>query len=142
MIVLDTNVVSELMRRAPAPAVVAWLGTVAPHDLYTTAITVAEVRYGIARLPDGRRKSQLVEAADEVFLGFPEQVLAFDAAAALAYASVVTARDRAGVPIHGFDAQIAAICRLHQATLATRNVGDFYGTGIEVVDPWQEATPS
>jgi predicted nucleic acid-binding protein len=138
MIVLDTNVVSELMRLVPAPSVIAWVRTRPPRDLYTTAITVAEVRYGIARLPDGRRKDQLADAAADVFLGFPEQVLAFDAAAAVAYAGLVAARERAGVPIDGFNAQIAAICRTSHATLATRYVGDFHGTGIEVVDPWQE----
>lgn len=137
MIVLDTNVVSELMRLKPSPAVIAWLRTHPARNLCTTVVTVAEVRYGIARLPAGRRKDRLAEAADDVFLGFPEQVLAFDAAAAVAYADVVAARDRTGVPIHGFDAQIAAICRIHQAALATRNVGDFNATGIELMDPWQ-----
>jgi len=136
MIVLDTNVVSELMRGTPESSVITWLGRQRSAELFTTAVTLAEVRYGIARLPDGRRKNDLSQAADEVFGAFPEQVLPFDAAAAATYADVVTDRDRAGQPIDGFDAQIAAICRSRQATLATRNTKDFHQTGVELVDPW------
>ncbi|SHN48213.1 type II toxin-antitoxin system VapC family toxin [Cryptosporangium aurantiacum] len=136
MIILDTNVVSELMRGTPEPSVIAWLGQQRSAELFTTAVTLAEVRYGIARLPDGRRKDDLAQAADEVFSAFPEQVLPFDAAAAATYADVVTDRDKAGQPIDGFDAQIAAICRSRNATLATRNTKDFHQTGVELVDPW------
>jgi len=75
--------------------------------------------------------------ADDVFGAFEDQVLPFDAAAALAYALIVTNRDDAGLPIDGFDAQIAAICSVHRATLATRNVKDFHGTGIDVMNPWE-----
>lgn len=136
MIVLDTNVVSELMRGTPEPSVITWLGRQRGGELFTTAVTLAEVRYGIARLPDGRRKNDLTQAADEVFGAFPEQILPFDATAAATYADIVTDRDRAGQPIDGFDAQIAAICRSRQATLATRNTKDFHQTGVELVDPW------
>jgi predicted nucleic acid-binding protein len=136
MIVLDTNVVSELMRGTPEPSVITWLGQQRSAELFTTAVTLAEVRYGIARLPDGRRKNDLAQAADEVFSAFPEQVLPFDAVAAATYADVVTDRDKAGQPIDGFDAQIAAICRSRNATLATRNTKDFHQTGVELVDPW------
>jgi toxin FitB len=136
MIVLDTNVVSELMRAAPEPNVIEWLRRQRSAELFTTAVTLAEVRYGIARLPDGRRKEQLAQAADEVFSAFPEQVLPFDATAAAAYADVVTDRGTNGQPIDGFDAQIAAICRSRHATLATRNTKDFHQTGVELVDPW------
>jgi predicted nucleic acid-binding protein len=138
MIILDTNVVSELMRPTPAPAVLAWLGEFPDHDLYTTAVTVAEIRYGIARLPQGRRREALHQAANEVFGAFPDQVLPFDLVAANAYADVVAHRDAIGNPIDGFDAQIAAICRAHAVTLATRNTKDFVETGINIVDPWQE----
>jgi hypothetical protein len=137
VIVLDTNVASELMRPAPAGVVVEWVRGRPARDLYTTAITLAEIRYGIERLPDGRRKELVRTAADEVFTAFEGQLLPFDAAAAAQYARVVSGRDSAGAPIDGFDAQIAAICRVHGATLATRNLRDFQGTGIEVIDPWR-----
>ena len=142
MIVLDTNVVPELMRARPSPAVVGWLRDQRAADLYTTAVTVAEIRYGIERLPDGRRKDRLGSTADDVFAAFPEQILSFDAVAAVEYARVVARRERAGAPIDGFDAQIAAVCRVHAASLATRNLQDFKGTGIDVVDPWQEHVDS
>jgi predicted nucleic acid-binding protein len=108
-------------------------------DLYTTAITLAEIRYGIERLPDGRRKDVLRITTDNVFAAFEERVLPFDATAAVQYATIVSDRDRAGQPIDGFDAQIAAICRTRRAALATRNGKDFHGTGIDVIDPWQPA---
>jgi toxin FitB len=137
MIVLDTNVVSELMRPAPAPAVRSWLQGHPDKDLFTTAITVAEIRYGIARLPHGRRRDILYQAASEIFAAFPDQVLPFDLPAASAYADLVAHCESLGSPIDGFDGQIAAICRTHAATLATRNIKDFTNTGVAVVDPWQ-----
>jgi predicted nucleic acid-binding protein len=140
MIVLDTNVVSELMRATPAPAVLAWLQQTSSTGLHTTAVTVAEIRYGIARLPQGYRRETLHQAANEIFAAFPRQVLPFDLAAATAYADVVAGRERDGNPISGFDAQIAAICRSQAATLATRNTKDFTDTGIATIDPWQETT--
>lgn len=138
MIVLDTNVVSELMRPAPAPTVMAWLQEHSGNDMCTTAVTVAEIRYGITRLPEGRRRETLHQAAAEIFAAFPHQVLPFDLAAASSYADVVAHRESLGTPIDGFDAQIAAICRAHAATLATRNTKDFADTGIALVNPWQE----
>jgi hypothetical protein len=140
MIVLDTNVVSELMRAEPAQAVLTWMQANSGDGLYTTAVTVAEIRYGIARLPEGRRRESLHQAADEIFAAFPRQVLPFDLAAANAYADVVSVRESLGKPIDGFDAQIAAICRSQAATLATRNTKDFANTGIAIVDPWQQTT--
>jgi predicted nucleic acid-binding protein len=140
MIVLDTNVVAELMRAAPAPAVLAWLQQSSGTGLYTTSVTVAEIRYGVARLPDGRRKHDLQQAANEIFAAFPRQVLPFDLAAATAYADLVAGRERDGNPISGFDGQIAAICRSQAATLATRNTKDFVDTGIVLIDPWRETT--
>jgi predicted nucleic acid-binding protein len=139
MIVLDTNVVSELMRAEPEPAVLSWLQKRSGDSLYTTTVTVAEIRYGIARLPDSRRRESLHQAANEIFAAFPRQVLVFDLAAANAYADVVTVRENLGNPIDGFDAQIAAICRSQAATLATRNTKDFTDTRIPFVNPWQEA---
>ena len=140
MIVLDTNVLSELMRREPAREVVDWVRAQPPNLLCTTAVNVAEVRYGIRRLPRGRRRSTLHEAADEVFSTFADVILPFAATAADHYATVVVERERAGAPISGFDAQIAAICRDHSATLATRNVADFQGLGLSLVDPWRAAS--
>ena len=137
MIVVDTNVVSELIRPAPATVVQEWVRGHDARQLCTTAITVAEVRYGIERLPDGRRKDLLRAAAVEIFEMFAEQVLPFDLAAAGEYALVVSQRDRLGLPVNGFDAQLAAICRVRRVPLATRNLADFEKTGIEVINPWR-----
>jgi len=137
MIIVDTNVASELMRPAPSRAVRDWVSSQAAGELCTTAITVAEIRYGLARLAGGRRKDRLQAAADEVFTAFSEYILPFDASAAVHYALIVSHRDDIGIPIEGFDAQIAAICRARGAALATRNVKDFRGTGVDITDPWQ-----
>jgi len=139
MIVLDSNVVSELMKPFPAPAVRDWIRVRRGNELYMTSITLAEIRYGIERLPPGRRRDLMMATAEDVFAAFEEQILPFDAAAATHYPIIVTHRDRAGLPIDGFDAQIASICRTHEAALATRNLKDFHDTGIDVIDPWQTA---
>ena len=138
-VVLDTDVVSELMRTRPDAAVVAWVRDQPPADVHTTAATVAEIRYGLARLPTGRRRTELSAAVDDVLGAFAARVLPFDLAAAEHYGDVVASREGAGRPIAVLDAQIAAVCRAHPAVLATRNTKDFVETGIEVVDPW---TPS
>ena len=138
MIVVDTNVVSELMRPSPSPRIRDWVNTQVPGELCTTAVTLAEIRYGLERLPDGRRKDSLLATATEVFAEFSEFIQAFDADAAIRYATIVARRDRLGLPIDGFDAQVAAICRTRGAALATRNAKDFQETGIDVIDPWQE----
>jgi toxin FitB len=96
------------------------------------------LRFGTA-LPDGRRKQVLLAAADDIFSTFEDQVLPVDAAAAEHYAAITSRRERAGKPIAGFDALIAAVCRCQSAALATRNVSDFDGTGIEVIDPWLQS---
>ena len=136
MIILDTNVVSELMRPEPAPQVAGWVRGRDRRDLRMTSTTLAEIRYGIARLPDGRRKQVLLDTADDIFRAFSDQVLAVDEAAAEQYAVIASTRERAGKPIPGFDALIAAVCRSRGAALATRNLPDFDGTGIDVIDPW------
>ncbi|MDQ6840558.1 MAG: type II toxin-antitoxin system VapC family toxin [Actinomycetota bacterium] len=140
MIAIDTNVTSELMRPAPDPSVLAWVRAQTAGELCTTSITFAEIRYGIERLPDGRRKEELRSTAEEVFSTFAEDVLTFDAGAAMVYAGIVSNRERSGAPIDGFDAQIASICRTHQATLATGNTKDFEGTGVAVLNPWTHET--
>ncbi|MFI5840030.1 type II toxin-antitoxin system VapC family toxin [Catenuloplanes sp. NPDC051500] len=139
MIVLDSNVVSELMRSEPARSVVEWLQSNTGEALYTTAITIAEIRYGIARLPQGRRRDSLHQAANEIFAAFPRQVLPFDLAAAGAYADIAATRSNLGAPIDSMDAQIAAICRSQSAILATRNIKDFAETGVALVNPWETA---
>jgi len=137
VIVVDTNVVSELMKPDPAESVRSWAMTQPGTALYTTAITVAEVLYGIERLTPGRRKELLQATAAGVFATFTDKVLVFDANAAERYAQIVDARDRLGQPINGFDAQIASICSTHDCTLATRNMKDFEHVGVVLVDPWQ-----
>jgi toxin FitB len=139
MIILDTNVVSELMRAEPAPRVAAWVRSRDRRELRMTSITLAEIRYGIARLPEGRRKQVLLNTADDIFRSFSDQVLPVDAAAAEQYAVIASTRERAGKPIAGSDALIAAVCRSRGAVLATRNLADFDGTGIDVMDPWAAA---
>lgn len=139
-VVLDTNVICELMRSAPDAGVVAWVSQLPPATVCTTSVTLAEVRFGIVRLPTGRRRALLGDAADDVFTTFADRVLFFDAAAAGHYADVVVAREQAGAPISGFDAQIAAICRCHRAVLATRNTDDFDRLGLNLIDPWTAGT--
>lgn len=142
MIVLDTNVLSELMRPAPAPRVVDWLDAQDAREVATTAITVAEILYGIERLPDGRRKQRLAELAAVVFETHfkPERILAFDARTAIHYAGQVATGERAGRTVPMADAQIAAICIEHQAVLATRNVRDFESLDVALANPW-DAVP-
>jgi toxin FitB len=139
MIILDTNVVSELMKQSPARSVVGWSLSQEAHDLFTTSLTLAEIRLGIERLPDGQRKAQLRAKAADIFFALADTVLPFDARAALRYSTLVADRGRAGPPITGFDAQIAAICLSYGAALATRNIKDFQDTGVELLNPWHQA---
>jgi toxin FitB len=137
VIILDTNVVSELTRAKPDANVVAWLDAQPSAQVATTAITVAELLYGVARLPRGRRKEQLalaIEALVNDDLG--GRVHAFGLGCAEGYAQIVSSRERMGRPISVLDAQIAAICNAHGADLATRNTRDFDHTGVEVTNPW------
>lgn len=137
MIILDTNVVSEPLRPEPEPAVLAWLDAQAPATLYLTSITLAELLAGVAALPAGRRRNKLGQALTEQVLPlFEGRVLAFDMPAAHAYAPVQSGAQAAGNPISFADAAIAAIAGAHGYAVATRNVRDFKGTGVEVIDPW------
>lgn len=136
MIILDTNVLSDLMRGG-SPETLRWLDTVPRSALHTTAVNRAEIRLGIARLPDGRRKASLADRADAVFAQVEDHVWPFDSAAADRFASVVADRQIAGRPISVADAQIAAIASVRRASLATRNVDDFVACGIVVVDPFE-----
>jgi predicted nucleic acid-binding protein len=137
MIVMDTNVVSEILRPAPDAKATAWLEAQSRAALFTTTVTRAEVLYGIRLLPNGRRKQALLEAALAIFNeDLAGRVLSFDSDASDAYAEIGAARKIAGKPISQFDAMIAAITRSRGASLATRNVKDFGDCGISVVNPW------
>ncbi len=137
MIVLDTNVISELMRPRPAPAVLTWFGRHPAASLFTTALTEAEIRYGVELLPEGRRRAALTAAVDELFADdFRGRVLVFDGPAARRFAHIAARRRHSGRPIAQIDAQIAAIASSRGAAVATRNVVDFEGCGVEVVDPF------
>jgi toxin FitB len=137
MIVFDTNVVSELMRTAPDAKVRAWFAGQRRTNLFTTSITKAEILYGIALLPSGRRKTALADVAERMFARvFASRMLAFDAVAATHYAEILMARRRAGKPMETLDAQIAATALAAGAAVATRNLADFAGCGLDVIDPW------
>ena len=137
MTILDTNVVSELMKPKPVPRVVAWLGAQPSTALYTTSITQAEILHGLMLLPAGHRRSALDAAVASMFAeDFAGRILPFASDAATAYAQIAFDRRRAGRPISHFDAQIAAIARSTGAAVATRNAADFQGCGVPVVDPW------
>ena len=138
MFAIDTNVASELMRPNPAPAVAVWIAERDAGEIYLTAVSEAELRYGVAILPAGKRRNAL-EAAMTRWLdqGFRERILPFDSAAARAYAEIAAARRDAGRPLGEADCQIAAICRSKGAVLVTRNVRDFEGTGVNIIDPWR-----
>lgn len=138
MIVLDTNVISEIFRPSPEPRVVNWIASLT-GEVAITSVTLAELLAGVRRLPDGRRKNELmsrIEAALEPYRG-SRSVLPFDDQAADRYADVLVACEAVGAPVSTADAQIAAICLANDATCATRNIKDFAHTGVELVDPWK-----
>lgn len=138
MILLDTNVISELMRPEPHPAVLSWIASQASDTLYTASIAQTEIFYGIALLPDGRRRTALAKAAEAMFAeDFAGRVLAYDGVAATHYAQIVISRRQAGNPIEAFDALIAATARAAGFSVATRDIGGFSGCGIPVLDPWE-----
>ena len=137
MFLLDTNVVSELLRSSPEPVVETWVGNRRATDLYFSAIGEAELRYGVAILPAGRRQTALASAIEAILReDFVDRILPFDSGAAREYADIAAARRSAGRPIAPADCQIAAIARCRGIAIATRNVRDFGEVGIEVVDPW------
>ncbi len=140
MFAIDTNVASELMRPEPMPAVAAWIAERDAQEMYLTAVSEAELRYGVAIIPAGKRRSALEAAMTRWFdQGFIGRILPFDSAAARAYAEIAVGRRDAGRPIGEADCQIAAICRSRGAVLVTRNVRDFKDTGVKVIDPWAAA---
>ena len=140
MIVIDTNVVSELMRATPDPTVLAWFAGHAADSLFLTAVSEAELRTGAAILPAGQRRDRLVGAIDAMIeQDFAGRILPFDSSAACCYAEIAAARRGAGKPIMDADCQIAAISSAYGAAIATRNVKDFEGCGIDIINPWAEA---
>ena len=140
LILLDTNILSELLRKTLEPRVEAWLAAQYGAGIYLSAVTEAELCLGVAVLPAGRRRTKLAEMMDGILQeDFRGRILPFDSPAAAVYAAIAADRRAAGRPISQFDCQIAAIARLHGAAVATRNVRDFEGCGIDVIDPWQES---
>jgi predicted nucleic acid-binding protein len=137
VIILDTNVLSEALSPTPSETVMAWLGAQDRLTIFITAITQAELLYGIEILPAGKRRNFLSTAVKRIFTDeFPGRILAFDEQAADAYATIVARRAAMGRPISQFDAMIAAIAGSRGGAIATRNVPDFEGCGIEVLNPW------
>ncbi len=139
-VLLDTNVLSELLRAQPDPAVLAWVAAQPADSLFVSAVTQAEMLLGARLLPVGKRRQQLEQALYAMFSeDFASRVLPFDSSAAADYAEAVAARRRAGTPISQFDAQIAAVALSHRLGVATRNVADFEGCGLTVINPWGRA---
>lgn len=142
MILLDTNVISELMRPAPEAAVERWLADQPVARIFITAIAEAELRYGLALLADGKRRAALARELEGMIAeDFAGRILPFDSPAAVAFADIAARRRQAGRPISTADAQIAAVARSRGAALATRNTADFEACGIEVINPWTWASP-
>lgn len=142
MTLLDTNVVSAVMARSPDAAVVAWLDRQDALNLFVSAVTVAEIRFGLQILPEGRRRSSLEDRfARFVAEGFSGRVLPFDSDAAERYGEIMAARRSAGRPMSILDGQIAATARAHRLVVATRNVRDFELCGLEVIDPFEAPEP-
>jgi toxin FitB len=139
MIILDTNVISEMVRRLPHTSVLQWLSGHIPEDFYTTSVTEAESFAGLACAPDGRKKRELSAALESVFERFEHRILSFDRPSARAYGLIVAERRRMGRPIKELDGQIAAIALSRDATVATRDVSDFEGCGLRLVNPWDAA---
>jgi len=137
MIIVDTNIVAEMMRASPAPAVVAWLNDQEATTLYLTTITIAEIAYGLRILPQGRRRRLLEQGFERVLAeAFAGRILAFDEAAAHRYGEVMGRRKEIGRPLRALDGQIASIARANGGSVATRNVRDFIECGVEVIDPF------
>ncbi|MGH7920982.1 MAG: type II toxin-antitoxin system VapC family toxin [Candidatus Dormibacteraceae bacterium] len=137
MIVADSNVLTELSREVRDPNLDGWSDAQLHGQVFTTSVTVAEIRYGVERLADGRRKWAMRSAVERLLASFVDNILPFDEADAEIYASLAARCERIGRRVATFDAQIAAICLRHGATLATRNTRHFEETGVHLVNPWE-----
>lgn len=136
MIVLDTNVLSELMRSEPADAVLHWMASQPIAALYVTSFSYAEILLGIGLMPEGRRRQRLAEQAQGMFADeFAGHVLSFDQSAAAAYAAIASQRQQAGNRINAIDGMIAAIAQVHGAAVASRD-SDLAGCGVPLINPW------
>ncbi len=139
MLVLDTNMLSAMMSAEPVREVADWILAQPSGELFTAAVCQAEILSGIAVLPDGRRRADLAEAARAMFAeDFQGRVLPFDTEAAAAYAEVFAARRRAGRPAGTIDLMLAAIASVRGASVVTRNVTDFEGVGLTIINPWDD----
>jgi hypothetical protein len=137
VILLDTNVVSEPLKPAPDPKLLAWLAAQSPETLYLSTVTVAEMLAGVERMPKGRKREIVRDAlTTQVFALFPGRILTFDMNAAEAFAKVISYANASGNPIGFADAAIAAIAAVHGFHVATRNARDFKGSGVELINPW------
>jgi predicted nucleic acid-binding protein len=136
MILLDTNLISELVKQVPSPQVAAWFIAQDPREIATTTVTEAELLYGLALLPAGRRKMELEREISALLATLGPRVLPFDRNAAQQFAEIAVRRRAARLPTDHSDGQIAAIARAHKAKLATRNVADFAHCGIVLINPW------
>lgn len=137
MILLDTNVISEPLRKKPEPRVVAWIDAQPLETLYLSAVTVAELRFGAASLPSGKRRDGLQESLETRVLPlFAGRVLSFDLAASQAYADLMAGARSAGIPPSTGDGLIAAIAMANGMTVATRDIAPFEAAGIPVINPW------
>ncbi len=136
---LDSNVVSELVRKVRNPAVVSWAAGLALEDLFFSAVGEAELRYGAALLSAGRRRQPLLTDIDNMLReAFGERVLPFDREAAREYVDIAATHRSTGRPVSPADCQIAVIARSRNMTVATRNVHDFENIGVNIIDPWAE----
>lgn len=144
MIILDTNIVSELMRPTEerSPSVIAWLRATGLGSLTTTAVTLAEIGVGINKLPPGRRRNDFSAAAETAFTTyFTGRILPFDRAAAVRFGILAGERRRRGRHVHAFDLQILAIAASRGYAVATRNSSDFEDVGVDLINPWDHPAP-
>jgi toxin FitB len=137
VLILDTQILSEVIKPRPDPKIGGWLGAQPRDNLYTTSLAQADILYGVEQLPPGKRRSDLLAAVVEIFAFFEKRVLAFDPDAARVYPQILLNRKMMGQPIEPANAMLAAITRSRGATLATRNTAQFSGCGIRVVNPWE-----
>jgi toxin FitB len=141
MIVLDTNIISEAFRRTPSAVVGAWLDAQTPTDLFLCAPVLAELRYGIERLPAGARRTALEASLSNVETElFEDRILPFDRTSAYEFGRILVRRDNMGRPMATMDALIAAIAISHRMTLATRDIADFAGLELDLINPFESAS--